>query len=175
MRCLSHKVNEHKLCRFCEWTRQWDEWKKSKGKARCIEKTDNEDFAAVLEKYPRIDGEVLIISTRHDSEAYNDVSDISKFSENEKNNLIRILNDTIKLMKDHLKAEKVYLYSFCEHWERNEIAYRDKKTTEHLHFHLLPRYKPLRLRELAAEKIFDIPTKRMRNSDLYALKRRLLE
>jgi len=168
------KGKKHESCRYCEWLQQWDEWKRCEGKARCIEKTDNEHFVAVLEKFPRIDGEILIISSKHDDEAYDDISDISKFSENEGKNLYKILVDTIKLMKTNLKAEKVYLYSFCEHWEKIEIKYEDKKTTEHLHFHLVPRYRGMRHPELAAEKIFNIPTKELSDSMLHALKDELL-
>lgn len=68
--------------------------KKGEGKARCIERTDNNDFVAVLEKFSRIDGEILIISTKRYDEAYDDVSDISKFPDNERNNLFKILGDT---------------------------------------------------------------------------------
>jgi diadenosine tetraphosphate (Ap4A) HIT family hydrolase len=166
----------HEKCRFCEWIKDWDSWKEcsGQGKERCIEKTDNEDFVAVLEKFPRIDGEILIISRKTGDDAYNDVSDIANLTENERENLGDILGKTINLMRQNLKAEKVYLYCFCEHWEEHEIEYEDKLTTEHLHFHLLPRYFGMRHKHLAAEKIFSIPTKELNNSQLKALKEKLL-
>jgi len=58
------KEKKHKSCRFCEWLQQWNTWKKGKGKAKCIEKTDNDDFVAVFDQFPRVDGEILIISRR---------------------------------------------------------------------------------------------------------------
>lgn len=63
-------------------------------------------------------------------------------------------------MKQNLLAEKVYLYSLCEYWGKDEIEYDDKLRSEHLHFHLLPRYRRMRHKQLAAEKIFDIPAKK---------------
>jgi diadenosine tetraphosphate (Ap4A) HIT family hydrolase len=155
--------------------RDWDRWKNTEeGKVRCIEKTDNDDFVAVLENSPRIDGEILIISKRCDDNPYDDVSDILRLSGEERTSLCKILGETIELMKRNFKAQKVYLYSFCEHWERDEILYPDKKTTEHLHFHLMPRYNILRIRELAAERIFDIPTRDLSFSELGTLKGKLV-
>ena len=162
----------HESCRFCDWLREWDCWKKREGKERYIK--ENDDFAAVLESFPRIDGEILIISKRHDK-PYDDVSDIIHFEDAESIHLCKILGDIINLMKQNLKAEKVYLYSFCEHWEKDEIEYEDKLTTEHLHFHLLPRYRGMRHKQLAAEKIFEIPNKKeLSESVLKALKDELL-
>ena len=66
------------------------------------------------------------------------------------------------------------MYSFCEHWEEDEVAYEDKKTSEHLHFHLVPRYRGMRHKELAAEKIFAIPNKTLTEDMLQALKDELL-
>jgi diadenosine tetraphosphate (Ap4A) HIT family hydrolase len=164
------KVNIHESCRFCTWLKEWEKWKTCEGEERCIEVTDNDDFVAVLEKYPRIDGEILVISKKH----VDDVSDIAKFTDNERINLCKILGETISLMKKNLKAEKVYLYSFCEHWEKEEIDYDDKLTTEHLHFHLLPRYRGMRHKQLAAEKVFSIPSKELSKSMLRALKDEVL-
>lgn len=175
MSSISNKKPKHQSCRFCEWMRDWDRWKETEeGKVRSIEKTDNDDFVAVLENSPRIDGEILIISRRFDDNPYDDVSDILRLSVEERTSLCKILGETIELMKRNFKVQKVYLYSFCEHWERDEILYPDKKTTEHLHFHLMPRYSILRMRELAAEKIFDIPTRDLSFSELGTLKSKLV-
>jgi diadenosine tetraphosphate (Ap4A) HIT family hydrolase len=151
-----------------------DDWKRGEGKERCLEITDNEDFVAVLEKFPRIEGEILIISKKCGEEAYDDSSEISKFGEDERDNFCRIIGDTTELIKRNLHAEKVYLYSFCEHWEEEEVQYVDKLTSEHLHIHLLPRYRGMRHRELAAEKIFSIPSKELSSSMLHAVKYELL-
>lgn len=102
------KEKTHESCRFCGWLENWDDWKKGEGKERCIEKTDNDDFVAVLENFPRIDGEIFIISKRHDK-PYDDISDIVNFTDTESIHLCKILGDTINLMKQNLKAEK-YIY-----------------------------------------------------------------
>lgn len=178
---VKEKKDKHESCRFCEWLRDWENWRMCEGEARYI--MANDDFVAVLEKFPRIDGEILIISRKpynhndkkhYNDKHYEDVSDIIKFTPDEQVNLCKILGETISLMKQNLKAEKVYLYIFCEHWEEHEIAYEDKKTTEHLHFHLLPRYRGMRHKELVAEKIFNIPTKKPSDSMLQAVKDELL-
>jgi diadenosine tetraphosphate (Ap4A) HIT family hydrolase len=63
------------------------ERKRKEGRERCLEITDNEDFVAVLDKFPRIEGEIVIISRKCRDEAYDDISDITKLGNDEKNNL----------------------------------------------------------------------------------------
>jgi len=53
--------------------------------------------------------------------------------------------------------------SMCEFWKTKEINPNWKEgeklpmTTEHLHFHLLPRYEKMRTKEVAQEHMFTRP------------------
>jgi diadenosine tetraphosphate (Ap4A) HIT family hydrolase len=53
--------------------------------------------------------------------------------------------------------------TMCEHWEPDESDPKWKQglgppiTTEHLHFHLFPRYEDMRTKEIAQENMFARP------------------
>lgn len=67
-------------------------------------------------------------------------------------------------IEDILGAEKVYIASMCDHWEIWET--NDGNTTEHLHFHLIPRYKGMRTKEQTGEKLLCRKEKRWDEKDL---------
>jgi len=67
-------------------------------------------------------------------------------------------------IEDILGAEKAYITSMCEHWEMWETS--DGNTTEHLHFHVIPRYKGMRTKGQAAEKLLCRKEKEWDEKDL---------
>jgi diadenosine tetraphosphate (Ap4A) HIT family hydrolase len=152
-----------KPCLFCEWARELEslpeEERSSKEpwKSRFLDKSDY--FFAILDIAPRVVGDTMIISRKHFPH-YTDIADSSllECSNDEKTDLVNFLVRTAERLKkitfdqDH---GKIYLMSMCEYWEPNEIEGR--YSTEHLHFHLLPRSKELRSKETAGEKLFSRP------------------
>lgn len=142
-------------CVFCEMTKDLKSFRKTEeGRSRWI--TQNKHFFAILDKYPKLAGHTLVISKRHSK-------DVTELDKNEARSLGRILTTTAKLLKNSLGAGKVYLMTMCEHWEPEEINAKWKKgqqmprTTEHVHFHLLPRYENMRTKETAQENLFTRP------------------
>ncbi len=117
---------------------------------------ENEHFFVILDLHPKVTGHTLIISKR-------DANDITELTEEESRSLGEILVKTTKKLKKSLKAEKVYVMTMCEHWEPKEINSEWKRgqklpnTTEHFHFHLLPRYQEMRTKEIAQENMFTRP------------------
>lgn len=116
----------------------------------------NKHFFALLDRYPKVTGHTLVVSKQHSN-------DITEASDNEARSLGYILAKMAKLLKKSLNAEKVYIMTMCEHWEPKEIDPKWKEgqkmpdTTEHLHFHLLPRYREMRTKEIAQENMFTRP------------------
>jgi Diadenosine tetraphosphate (Ap4A) hydrolase and other HIT family hydrolases len=75
-----------------------------------------------FEKYPRATGQTIIVSKDH-------YEDISEMPIDLGTHILKISNAIIKLHKEILGAEKVYMCTICD-GKRN-----------HLHFQLLPRLK----------------------------------
>lgn len=75
-----------------------------------------------FEKYPRATGQTIIVSKHH-------YEDISEMPIDLGTHILKISNAIIKLHKEILGAEKVYMCTICD-GKRN-----------HLHFQLLPRLK----------------------------------
>jgi len=104
-----------------------------------------------LDKEPRVPGHTLVISTIH-------YSDISQMNPTRCLDFFEGLIDVSRLLKKKLrlgKFGKVYVMSMCEHWNDKEIG--SKFHTEHLHFHLLPRYPKMRRNDMAGELLFVRP------------------
>ena len=132
---VSHRERKknHKSCRFCEWIEGGIQWKLSEeGVARLVD--ENKNWMACLDRFPKVDGHTLIISKK----PYDDISNISELSHEETHDFFKIMRRVTLKLKKNLKVPKVYLMSICEHYEIDEISYSDNKTSEHLHFHLLP-------------------------------------
>jgi len=129
---IKRKKN-HKRCRFCEWIEGGKQWKSGEeGTARLLYENDN--WMACLDQFPKVDGHTLIIFKK----PYDDISDVSELSNEEACDFFYIMRHVTSKLKKNLKVPKVYVMSICEHYEVDEIKYPDKKTSEHLHFHLLP-------------------------------------
>lgn len=138
------------------------------GKNRWI--GENEHFFVILDLHPKITGHTLIISKRP-------VNDITELSIDESRSLGEILVSTTKLLKESLKADKIYVMTMCEHWKPNEINSNWKEgqelpsTTEHFHFQLLPRYPDMRTKDIAQENMFTRPQDYGWTSDMLNLVR----
>jgi len=142
-------------CVFCDMVDNLEKFKKEdKGRSRWIE--ESEFFFIILDLHPKITGHTLVISKRH-------ANDITELTENESRSLGHVLVKTSKLLKKSLKAGKIYAMTMCEHWEPDEInpkwksGQKKPSTTEHFHFHLLPRYKDMKTKETAQENMFTRP------------------
>lgn len=117
-------------------------------------------------------GHTLVVSKKH----YSDITMLDlKHPSTDK--ILRAVVYWAKRLKKKLltgdKHAKVYIMTICEHWEPSEL-HPDQKATEHLHFHLLPRYKKMRTKELAAEKLLIRPEDTTWYPDMFrVLKKRL--
>jgi len=139
-----------KPCLFCNWAAILDNFERNKISENELEKEDwyryqylgkSKNFFAVLDISPRVKGDTLLIARAH----YTDIADpeLMKFLPVREDLafIVKILGKLRKLTEDK-EHGKVYMMSMCEHWEDEEIS--DKYSTEHLHFHLLPRHKDMR-------------------------------
>jgi len=84
--------------------------------------------------------------------------------ENEKLTIFEAAIWIAQRIEDILCAEKVYITSMCDHWEMWETS--DGNTTEHLHFHLIPRYGGMRTKEQAGWNLFCREEKEWKKEDL---------
>jgi len=98
---------------------------------------ENRSWIALLDKFPKVEGDTLVVSKK----PYDDIADTMKLPIKESYDFFEIVRTIAGHLREKLKAEKVYVMSICEHWEEREISYTDRKTSEHLHFHLVPRYR----------------------------------
>lgn len=103
----------------------------------------DDGYLVVLDQDPKVAGHTLIISTKA-PDHYRDITELPKDE-------IGILKGVVKWakkIKNRLneefkeeKVKKVYVLSMCDHWSEKELREREKEySTEHLHFHLIPRY-----------------------------------
>ena len=75
-----------------------------------------------FEKYPRVNGQTIIVTREH-------YEDMSEMPLELGTYILSVIDKLIKLHKEILKAEKVYMCTICD-GKRN-----------HLHFQLFPRFK----------------------------------
>ena len=163
-------------CAFCDWKRI-----KAEEPYRWLEGDENSDYYVVLARNPKIMGHVLLISKEH----YQDITKLDMDNPSTVN-ILKALVKWTKRIRDELLSDdehgKVYVMTMCEHWEPDEIKLGWKEgdepvsTTEHLHFHLLPRYKDMRKKETAAENLFMRPEDERWFGDMFkTLKNRLAD
>jgi diadenosine tetraphosphate (Ap4A) HIT family hydrolase len=155
---VEHDEVNSESCVFCAIAKDLPKFKEKKGekggKNRWIGETKH--FFVMLDLHPKITGHTLIISKRP-------ANDITELTDDESRDLGQVLVDTTKLLKQSLKADKVYVMSMCEHWESKEInpewenGQRPPNKTEHFHIQLLPRYEEMRTKETAQENMFMRP------------------
>lgn len=112
-------------CDFCDI---FEEWKKNKldplDKRRWI--TEGDGWFSILALEFLSEGHTLVILKKHRK-------DVTYLEEQDLKCLLEALIKVPKAMKNALtEVDKVYVASFCE----NGIS-----PTEHMHFHLIPRYK----------------------------------
>jgi len=127
-----HQHSEN--CFFCRLIR--DKESRDKESYRIVEWEEDEDYFAILPEKPKISGHLLVVS-KH---PFNDITEMNADSD-ETLSLLKAVVYWSKILKKCLHAEKVYVMTMCDHWDPEELPKGQKETTEHLHFHLLPRYK----------------------------------
>lgn len=142
----SRKAHENRRCLFCEWVKKWDK----KEDYRLIRNENNEDFFAVLANEPKVFGHTLLISKHpYDSLCHKLVD-----SKDGKKAILEFLPVLCRAVKEGLHAEVAYVTCMCDHWEKNEL--QGRHSTEHLHFHILPRYSG----NERGESLFCLPDKK---------------
>lgn len=144
---LEQREKEHKdrNCVFCELVADGKSIEYRRLRLEDIKTNGGKIALAMLDKEPKVLGHTLVISRM----PLNDITDT--ICRDEKISLFRIALDLAEQLKQILKAEKVYIMSMCEHWEMWETA--NGRTTEHLHFHLVPRYPGMRTKAEAGENL----------------------
>jgi len=108
------------------------------------------DYIVLLNRSPRVAGHTMIIwKSPYDDicDAYKDHDFVGSIGE--------VISRYSQRLKEKLLAEKVYPYSMCDHFEKRELR-EGQSTTEHLHFHLLPRYPG----SPKGEDLFTLPDKK---------------
>jgi len=140
------RLKEHRdrNCLFCQLQKHL----KDEESHRVLKVNHPEASFALLDKRPKVLGHTLVISRN----PFNDFTDtLTDADEAEK---VMMFEDAIELarkLQRVLKAEKVYIVSMCEDWKMWETG--DGITTEHFHFHLIPRYPGMRNKRQAAEQL----------------------
>jgi diadenosine tetraphosphate (Ap4A) HIT family hydrolase len=135
----------HANCLYCDWIE--DEHFELKEGYRLVRET--KDYLVILDIRPKVRGHTLLISTQQ----LDDITQLDPDSAHAKR-LFRGIVETSKLLKEKLtgKDGKVYVMTMCEHWKASELK-SSSRTTEHLHFHLLPRYRRMRTKRQAMEHL----------------------
>lgn len=132
----------------------------------------NEVCFAIFAKSSKTMGHALVIART----PFNDFTDKIK-DEHDENKTIKLNEEkrttfeaaiwVAQRIEEIFGAEKVYIASMCDHWEIWETS--DGNTTEHLHFHLIPRYKGMRTKEQAGWNLFCKEEKEWNEEDLKRL------
>lgn len=103
---------------------------------------------AMLDKNPKTLGHSLIVS----NSPFDDLTDkLSDVDEAEKARTFEAAIELARRIETALGAEKVYIMSMCEKWNLWETS--SYVTSEHFHFHLIPRYHGMRNKSEAAERL----------------------
>ena len=161
---VSPKEQRNDNCLFCRWAKLLDRLEKGEIDEDGLANDDkkwysiqylgkSKHFFAVLDRNPRMRGDTMIISRVSTPNHFTDIADprLGKFlpTKEDIKFIGRVIQELKKLTRDK-EHGKVYLMSMCEHWESREInpqwkeGQKKPNTTEHLHFHLLPRHKAMR-------------------------------
>jgi len=148
-------ISENKLpCLFCKWIESGYEDVIKEN--RLLNNPDEDGYLVVLDRDPKVTGHTLIISKKTKPH-YSDITELKNDVEND--NEMRIFRGVVEWahkIKDEInkkvdkdfdegeegeeKVKKVYILSMCDHWTKKELRERWQDATEHLHFHLVPRY-----------------------------------
>lgn len=138
------RLEEHlkRNCLFCQPNFKKDE------SYRTLDVKYPDDCFAILDRNPKILGHSLVIA----NSPFNDLTDcITGIDEGEKTRTFESAVDLATRIKQVLGAEKVYTMLICEKWELWETG--DYSTSEHFHFHLVPRYPGMRNKSEVAERL----------------------
>ncbi|MFX1562734.1 MAG: HIT family protein [Promethearchaeota archaeon] len=148
---INKEEHRKRYCAFCQWQKT-----KKEEAYRWLD--DNEHYYVILPLGPKILGHVLVVA----KDAYDDICDIEPDTEVAKQIFSAVVEWAHKIKEKLEDVQKIYVMTMCEHWELDEIkegwtSDNPPVTTEHLHFHLIPRYKDKRTRELAMEHLLSRP------------------
>ena len=144
-------------CAFCNMVDNENEIKTRKLK---LDDRFEKTCFAILAREPNVVGHSLIISTK----PFDDITDHIGTCDDEKKKIFEAVLELAEKIKKKLGAEKVYVKSVCEHWEMWEAS--NGQTTEHLHFHLVPRYRGMRTRYMAGDRLLCRDGLRWEDKDL---------
>lgn len=129
----------------------------------------NEHFFAVLSRESKVKGHTLVISRRH----FSGIADNSLLDEGTEFkaaffNMMTEIARKLTCLTGDKHFPKVYTMSICEHWTEEELDTAGKSChTEHLHFHLLPRPKVMRIPyPYHPESMFMLPDRELSSEEL---------
>jgi len=149
-----HLEHLNRNCAFCKLVKEKNNRKRTKQEYRIVRYDEKEDYFVILSDRPKNIGHLLIVSKN----PFNDITKLADLLKSkEREEVIQILEAVAiwsKKLKDRLGAKKVYVLSMCDHYELCELP-KGEETTEHLHFHLIPRYDENKLER--GEKLLTRP------------------
>jgi len=164
------KVHEKRNCLFCHWIsilydKPVREEEKKELENRIVGEDKDKKWFAILARDSKVLGHTLVIS-RYPFDDFTDKIDGIR-GEEPKIALFRGAIEVSEKLKRTLfpcgkeKEGKVYLVTMCDHYEMWETT--GGKTTEHLHFHLIPRHPGM---DIKAEKLISKEEREWKPEDL---------
>ena len=136
------KLHNKRNCLFCQ-----PDFEKNES-YRNLKVLNSNSCFAILDRNPKSLGHSLVICKTPFDDLTNIISDVE---EREKMKTLEAAIDLATRLEKVLGAEKTYIMLMCEKWHLWETS--SCITTEHFHFHLVPRYPGMRNTREAAEKL----------------------
>lgn len=136
------KLHNKRNCLFCRPEFEKDE------SYRNLKVINSNSCFSILDRNPKSLGHCLVICKTPFDDLTNVLSDVD---EGEKTKTLEAAIELAKRLEKVLGAEKTYIMLMCEKWHLWETS--SYITTEHFHFHLVPRYPGMRTIQNAAENL----------------------
>lgn len=129
----ARQIHRKRNCLFCKWVDNWKDFRVEED-YRLITPENRKGFFAILALEPKVFGHTLLISTDPFDNIYHEIEGLK----DSKTALLNALPIFCRAVKEGLHAEIAYVMSMCDHYDEAEL--HGRHSTEHFHFHILPRY-----------------------------------